>query len=226
MDLPKFKEPPLPDPWIPADEEVKRIISAAGNSGDMGSSSRNKVIVELLFFGGIRIGELISINLEDIRSTGIRIRSEKGEAERIIGLPTEVMNEIREYIEYYRYNSDPAALFTTRRGGRMSYHYVRNILGRIGARAGVPRFHAHAARHRCATALLRGIFGQKPLDIRMVQIHLGHRSLRTTERYTHITQEEVAEQVRERLTQFFQFDEKVIQMHESLHAPHGGAARI
>jgi len=53
----------------------------------------------------------------------------------------------------------------------MSYHYVRNILRQIGARAGVPRFHAHAARHWCAIALLRGIFGQKPLDIRMVQIH-------------------------------------------------------
>ncbi|MCL4448050.1 MAG: hypothetical protein M1163_06645 [Candidatus Thermoplasmatota archaeon] len=48
------------------------------------------------------------------------------------------------------------------------------------------------------------MFGQKPLDIRMVQIHLGHRSLRTTQRYTHVTQEEVAEQVRGRLADFFE----------------------
>ena len=79
------------------------------------------------------------------------------------------MAEIQGLIEYYRYNSDTAALFTTRRK-RMSYHYVRNILRQIGARAGVPRFHAHAARHWCAIALLRGIFGHKPLDICMVQI--------------------------------------------------------
>ena len=224
MELPIFKEPPLPDPWIPTDEEVKRILSAAENSGDRMSSARNKIVVELLFFGGIRIGELMTINLTDLRSNGIRIRSEKGEAERIIGLPERIMEEISDFITYYRYNSDPSALFTTR-SGRMSYHYVRNVLSRIGARAGVPRFHAHAARHWCATALLRGIFGQKPLDIRMVQIHLGHRSLRTTQRYTHVTQEEVAEQVRGRLGEFFRVDEEMMLMNESLHAP-DGAARI
>ncbi|MGC9124007.1 MAG: tyrosine-type recombinase/integrase, partial [Thermoplasmata archaeon] len=60
----------------------------------------------------------------------------------------------------------------------------------------------HSARHWCATALLKGFFGS-PLDIRLVQIHLGHKSLKTTERYTHITQEEVADEVRKRLAQFF-----------------------
>ncbi len=208
IQLPVFKEPPLPDPWIPTDDEVKKVLAAAERSGDRMSSARNKVMVELLFFGGIRIGELIKINLTDLRSNGIRIRSEKGEAERIIGLPGSIMEEIAEFVRYYRYNSDPAAFFTTR-DGRMSYYYARNILSRIGARAGVPRFHAHAARHWCATALLRGIFGQKPLDIRMVQIHLGHRSLRTTQRYTHVTQEEVAEQVRGRLADFFRVDEEM-----------------
>ena len=227
MKLPVFREPPLPDPWIPTDGEVKRILSAAGKSGDRTSSSRNTIVVELLFFGGIRIGELIQINVGDLREKGIRIRSEKGEAERIIGLPAEMIRRIEEFISLYRYNSDPSALFTTR-NGRVTYSYLRNVLRRIGARAGVSRFHAHAARHWCATALLRGIFGQKPLDIRMVQIHLGHRSLRTTQRYTHITQEEVAEQVRDRLSDFFQGDEpvtKTVKMHESFTAPHG-AARI
>ncbi len=224
MQLPVFKEPPLPDPWIPTDEEVKRILSAAEKSGDRMSSARNLIIVELLFFGGIRIGELISVNMNDLRTNGIRIRSEKGEAERIIGLPDEIIAEIGDFIRYYRYNSDPAALFTTR-NGRMSYYYVRNVLSRIGARADVPRFHAHAARHWCATALLRGIFGQKPLDIRMVQIHLGHRSLRSTQRYTHVTQEEVAEQVRGRLGEFFRFDEEMIMPGESEPEP-SGAARI
>ncbi len=63
---------------------------------------RNKLITELLFFGGIRIGELIKINLEDLRGDGIKIRSEKGEAERFMGLPEEMMKGIKTYIEYYR----------------------------------------------------------------------------------------------------------------------------
>ena len=65
------------------------------------------------------------------------------------------------------------------------------------------------------------------MDIPYVQIHLGHRSLRTTQGYTHITQE-VTEQVRDRLSNFFQGDEsmtKKIKMHESMTAPYG-AARI
>ncbi len=200
IEIPKFKEPPIPEPWIPTDQEVLNILKAS-EWGDRGIAMRNKLITELLFFGGIRIGELIKINLEDLRDNGIRIRSEKGEAERFIGLPEEIMKDIKTYIQYYRNPSDPTALFTTKKG-RMSYQYIRNLVKRIGARAGVPRFHAHSARHWCATALLKGFFGT-PLDIRMVQIHLGHRSLRTTERYTHVSQQEVAEEVRKRISAFF-----------------------
>ncbi len=222
MDLPRFKEPPLPDPWIPSDEEVLRILKAS-EYGDKASGMRNRVIMGLLFFGGIRIGELININLGDIRENGIRIRSEKGEAERFIGLPDKLMQDIRTYIDYYRYPSDNYALFTTR-NGRISYQYARNILKRIGERAGVPMFHAHSARHWCATALIRGSMGQ-PLDIRMVQIHLGHRSLKTTQRYTNVTQEEVAKEVRKRVNEFFLGNARGAIKGESYVEPHG-AARI
>ncbi len=93
---------------------------------------------------------------------------------------------------------------------------------------GVKKFHWHAARHWCATALLKGYRGTKPIDIRMVQIHLGHRSLRTTQRYTHVTQQEVAEVVRSRLGEIFQGSgqmTEVVWMHESGLKLHG-AARI
>lgn len=89
------------------------------------------------------------------------------------------MREIREYLEYYRSRSDPVALFTTP-SGKISYDYMGHIVKQIGAAAGVKWFHPHAAWHWCATALLRGMFGAQPLGIRMVQIHLGQRSLKTT----------------------------------------------
>ena len=76
--------------------------------------------------------------------------------------------------------------FTTK-SGRIAYPYARKRIKEIGAKAGVPRFHAHAARHKCATMLLLGYRGSIPVDIRQVQIHLGHSSLATTQRYTHIT---------------------------------------
>ncbi|MEM0141329.1 MAG: tyrosine-type recombinase/integrase, partial [Thermoplasmatales archaeon] len=89
-------------------------------------------------------------------------------------------------------------LFTTKKG-RMSYQFARNIIKKIAYRSGVPKFHAHAARHWNATALLR----EGNVDIRKVQIHLGHGSLSSTQRYTHLTTVEVADEVREKMEKFF-----------------------
>ena len=204
MALPKLREPPVPDPWIPSNTEVETILHAAGHmSARKEVNLRNSIIAHIAFFGGARIGEIVQINLVDIQDNGIRIRSEKGEAERIIGLPDKIMNDVRKYIMDYRPNTDQTTLFTTPKG-RMTYDYIRNIAKRIGAFTGIKKFHWHAARHWCATALLKGYREAKPIDIRMVQIHLGHRSLRTTQRYTHVSQHEVAEVVRSRLEEIFQ----------------------
>ena len=202
LNLPRFREAPSPDPWIPTDDEVMLLLKTASKTRERGVGERNRTILELLFFGGIRIGELVKINLDDIRADGIRIRSEKHEPERTVGLPAEMMSGINDYVTHYRMQSDPSALITTV-SGRMGYNYARNTIKRIAYAAGVPRFHAHAARHWCATSLLKGMLGSQPLDIRMVQIHLGHLSLRTTQRYTHLKQEEVAREVRKRLAEIF-----------------------
>ena len=206
--FPRLKEPPCPDPWVPKDVEVDNIIAAAKHfSSDKGNSIRNQIIVELLFYGGLRIGELARINKDDVREDGIRVRSEKGEAERFIGLPDEVMVRIHDYVNFYRSPTDPASLFTSK-SGRLGYNYTRNLMKRIGLKAGVQQFHAHAARHWNATSLLKGINGAPPLDIRMVQIHLGHVSLKSTQRYTHVTQAEVASEVRDRLNYAFRIEEE------------------
>ena len=228
IEMPKIREPPVPDPWIPSDDEAMALMNAASKlSRRKEINLRNSIIAYLAFFGGIRVGEMVQINVNDLMDNGIRIRSEKGEAERIIGLPDEILEDVRRYIRDYRPSSDPTALFTTPRG-RMTYDYVRNLVKRIGAFTGIRKFHWHAARHWCATALLKGYRGAKPMDIRMVQIHLGHRSLRTTQRYTHVSQHEVAEVVRSRIGEIFQGSEKMIesvQIDES--GPRSdGAARI
>lgn len=86
IELPVYPEPPLPDPRIPTDEEALALLKAASSARDRGTAARNKIIMELLMFGGIRRGELIQINLDDIKENGIRIRLEKREVERLIGL--------------------------------------------------------------------------------------------------------------------------------------------
>ena len=226
--MPKLREPPVPDPWIPSDDEAMTLLNAASKlSKRKEVNLRNSIIAYIAFFGGARVGEIVQINVNDVMGHCIRIRSEKGEAERIIGMPEEILADVRKYIDYYRPGSDQTALFTTPKG-RMTYDYVRNLAKRIGAFTGIKKFHWHAARHWCATALLKGYRGAKPMDIRMVQIHLGHRSLRTTQRYTHVSQQEVAEVVRSRIGEIFQGSEKMIEsvrMGES--GPRSnGAARI
>ena len=215
VQIPHFKEPPAPEPFIPTDAEVRNLILAAGHRRNRGIASRDQAIMELLFQGGIRIGELVKINVEDISPNGITIRSEKNEAIRLISLTDGAMKNLMEYVKYYRPQSDAAALFTTPKG-RITYQYLRNIVKGIAVRAGAPQFHAHSARHYCATALLRA-----GVDIRRVQTYLGHRSLRSTQRYTHLSNSEVAKDMKIKLEELFRegkgMNKKVQKVAEPIH---------
>ncbi|WMT51831.1 MAG: tyrosine-type recombinase/integrase [Ferroplasma sp.] len=223
VQVPHFKEPPAPEPFIPSDEEVRKIINTAGSYKNKAIASRNKAIMEILFQGGIRIGELVRINIEDVSDDGIKIRSEKNEAPRIISLTDSAMRNLNDYIKYYRPATDASALFTTTHG-RMTYQYLRNTIKEIAKEAGAPKFHAHSARHYCATALLRA-----GVDIRRVQTYLGHRSLRSTQRYTHLSNMEVAKDMKIKLEELFREDQslnkKVQKMPEPAHILNG-AGRV
>lgn len=72
----------------------------------------------------------------------------------MIGLPDSLVDRLSVYVDRYRIASDDHAMFTTLKG-RLNYDRARNLIKRIAIRAGVPKFHAHAARHWCATTLLR-----------------------------------------------------------------------
>ena len=206
INIPRFKASRSQEPWIPTDEDVVKIRKAAASFGDRANASRNSCMVDLLFAGGMRIGELIRINLEHVDGNLLTIMSEKGEAPRIIGLPQSLAERLHEYIDKYRSKTDPVALFTTGKG-RMNYGWARNIIKLIAKRAGIPKFHAHAARHWCATALLRDGKDGRHLDIREVQIHLGHASLASTQVYTHIKSRDVAERASEHMGEFFRMNE-------------------
>jgi integrase len=210
--IPRFKQSKNADPWIPTDEDVEKIRKAAGTFGNRTENSRNTCLIDLLFAGGMRIGELIRINLEDLEGNLLTIRSEKGEKPRVIGLPQSLATRLHEYIRLYRTNSDPRSLFTSSRG-KMEYNWCRNLIKIIAKKAGVPKFHAHAARHWCATALLRNSRGSG-LDIREIQIHLGHASLSSTQIYTHLTDREVASRTSDKMEQIFS-ENQVHEKHSS-----------
>ena len=209
----KFKTPPPKDEWIPTDDQVLAIIRAAEtSSSDRGIALRNGLIAKIFFFGCMRVGEMTTIALEDIdfENGGIQIRSEKGEPDRFIGFHPSIMKDLKTYIEVYRPKvpSDSRTgargqelWIATKKGKRgpsvnpVSYAGLRKLSKVLGLAAGVPQFHWHAARHWGATAYLNGLFGAPPMDLRSVQKLLGHVSIRTTQRYTHKTDRDVAKEV-------------------------------
>ena len=201
--LPKIKEPRTAVGWIPTDIEVKKIIHQADIQRNRECASRDGAIMRILFSGGLRIGEVARMELNDLRENGVFVHSEKGEAETIVGISDDAMNAIRKYIQYYRRPTDPKALFTSE-GGRMDSEYMRQHISRIG-KIVCKDFHPHSARHWVATTLLSGreAEGIAPIDIRFVQTHLRHASLASTQVYTHVDPEKNAKLVRERLNKFF-----------------------
>ena len=207
--LPRFKQAARAEPWLPTDEEVHRIRETASRHGDRAIASRNRCIIDVLFAGGLRIGELIKLNLSNVDGKLLTVPSEKGEAERVIGLPISVAERLHEYMDKYRSPTDREALFTTT-VGRMNYNYARNMVKSIARESGVPKFHAHAARHWCATTLLKRDSRGHRLDIREVQIHLGHKSLSSTQWYTHVREREVADHSSEHMEPFFRIGGKIM----------------
>ncbi len=151
---------------------------------------RDKAILEVLYGGGLRVSELVGLSLGDLdRSNGVVRVLGKGNKERLCPLnPTaleaiEVWSSRRgELLAKQRKGQDPRALFLNHRGGRLTTRSVGRHLDAYVRRLGLERkLSPHALRHSFATHLLAG-----GADIRVIQELLGHASLSTTQRYTHV----------------------------------------
>ena len=146
---------------------------------------RDRAALELLYGAGLRVSELVGLNLEDLANDSVRVRG-KGSKERIVPLVEKARAAIDAYLSR-RSELGPQgpALFLNRRGGRLTARSVARHLARYALIAGVRRHvHPHALRHSFATHLL-----DMGADLRGIQELLGHASLSTTQRYTHVSSE-------------------------------------
>jgi len=173
-------------------QEVNKLIETPTRHTIFGI--RDKAILELLYGTGIRVGELVNLNIHDIDLYEKTVRVfGKGSKERILPLGNPSIEAVQEYLtrrSLFRKNisinkNDPNALFLNRFGGRLSARSIRRIIIRYMKIAGLnKKISPHVLRHSFATHLLGG-----GADLRSVQELLGHESLSTTQIYTHITKE-------------------------------------
>jgi len=173
-------------------QEVNKLIETPLKNTIFGI--RDSAILELLYGTGIRVGELVNLNIcnIDLYEKTIIVFG-KGSKERILPLGNPSIRAIKEYLSsrnLFKKNifvnkNDLEALFLNRLGGRLTTRSIRRIIIKYMKMAGLKKkISPHVLRHSFATHLLGG-----GADLRSVQELLGHKSLSTTQIYTHITKE-------------------------------------
>lgn len=171
-------------PSVLSVEEVSSLIEALDQSSS--HYYRNLAILELLYGGGMRVSELVDLNLSaiDFENEIVRVYG-KGKKERIVPLGGKALRAIYDYLDKERARLEKKtseALFLNARGKRLTRQGVWKIIKEAGEKAGL-KLSPHTLRHSFATHLLEG-----GADLKSVQEMLGHADLSTTEIYTHLAQ--------------------------------------
>ena len=175
-------------------EEVKRLLNTPPVNTWLGA--RDRAILETLYSTGIRVSELVALNMDDIDFLGevVHIRG-KGKKERIAPIGSSALQVIQHYMEYRNKraqsngNFDSKVLFVNKHGKRLSTRSVRRKMDKYLKMAGLdPDISPHTLRHSFATHMLNN-----GADLRSVQELLGHQSLSTTQIYTHLTTKRLKE---------------------------------
>lgn len=184
---------PKPHRHLPAaltDDEVRQLLDAVTAAAASGAAvdQRDVAILELLYATGVRVGELVALDLDDIDAERQVVRVfGKGRKERTVPFGLPAAGALGAWCSRGRTGLATAvsgrALFLGVRGRRIDQRAVRSVVHeRLTAVPGAPDLGPHGLRHTAATHLLEG-----GADLRTVQEILGHASLATTQIYTHVT---------------------------------------
>jgi site-specific recombinase XerD len=184
MGKPEVRREELPGaaPRALSPEEQKRFLRAVERSGEV----RDQAIAKMLFYAGLRLGELTKLNVEDVpisaRRGKVIVRSGKEDSYREIALNAEVRGALERWLAQRKNypGAENPALFLSQRGRRLSTRAVDFIVHRLGEEAALDEpLSAHALRHTCMTNLVRTGY-----DLVLVAEIAGHKRLETTRRYS------------------------------------------
>lgn len=161
-------------PEVISKEKILQMIKSTRNL-------KHRCIIKLLYSAGLRRAELINLKINDIDSDRmfIKVRSGKGKKDRLTTLSHSLLADLRKYYKLYK---PKTYLFEGPSGTEYSATSVRKIVSRAAIAAGIrKRVTPHMLRHSFATHLL-----EEGVDLRHIQVLLGHNSTKTTEIYTHV----------------------------------------
>lgn len=174
-------------PVFMQEDEITRLLEAPP---DNLMGQRDKAVLETLYSTGIRVSELVNMDMDDCDFIGgvVKVYG-KGKKERFAPIGDEAIKAIRKYLKTSGHirSSNVRAIFLNKRGKRITERSIRRILDRYVRQISLKEnVSPHALRHSFATHLLN-----RGADLRVVQELLGHASLSTTQIYTHVSTEKL-----------------------------------
>jgi len=152
------------------------------------ASARDRALLELLYGSGLRAGEVVALDWRDVAldQRRVHVRSGKGNKDRIVPISHPARYALERLAALQATGGGDRGprrpVFRNRSGARLAVRSVGRIVNVAMRRAGLPPMNPHALRHRCATHLL-----DSGADLRSIQDLLGHASLTTTQKYTHVS---------------------------------------
>lgn len=162
-------------PVVLSRKEIERIIDSISNP-------KHKLMIAISYAAGLRVSEVVSLRISDLDlgELIVHIKQAKGRKDRISVLPDKLKDDLRNLVAGKK-GSD--LLFESFRGGKLSSRSVQKVFATALKRSKVNKFATfHSLRHSFATHLL-----ENGIDVRYVQELLGHQNIRTTQRYTQVT---------------------------------------
>ncbi len=177
-------------PAFVREEDMNRLLDTPDMFEDSFEGRRDRLIIAMFYETGLRVGELVSMNLDDVNVSAKTLKvTGKGNKQRIVPLGDELLHLINIYkgerslVE----DADALAFFISKKGARLTTQVVRKMVkARLGLVTMQQKRSPHVLRHTFATTLLN-----HDADLQSVKELLGHARLATTEIYTHTTFEEL-----------------------------------
>ncbi len=177
---------PKAEKKLPKTLDVDQVSQLIEFKGDDFICSRDRAILELVYSSGLRLSELVGLDIThlDLRQQNLRVEHGKGDKSRDLPIGRYAIKAIQDWLKQRKLivKDGEHALFISQRGNRISTRSVQDRFAKIGAQQGLrQRLHPHMLRHSFASHML-----ESSGDLRAVQELLGHSDISTTQIYTHL----------------------------------------